>query len=317
MLLLKTFLEIYYLIKSVLYLATFPLHVVGYILQHFAKKLWISILSIGWFQKLLCPRFGTNIFSRAGRIVLTNSNVHVFFGGALAGVAILFFLYQPILKQFDGKYYVVFQNDAVDSAYAETPVASDSALVAQVLVSPTPVVSESVMQTSMPIVTELAPTPTPAPATTTIKKKFTAFIQPQTVPNGFVPPEVQNTGSYFSPLRNPPRLMITTRFSGYHPGVDLATEYGTPIYSVSSGYVESVGSTIWAYGNVVYINHGNGVVSLYAHMSRVDVKPGQQVTKDTVIGAVGSTGNSTGPHVHLELHKDGRPFNPLSVLQGI
>jgi murein DD-endopeptidase MepM/ murein hydrolase activator NlpD len=97
----------------------------------------------------------------------------------------------------------------------------------------------------------------------------------------------------------------------------LATEYGTPIYSVASGYVESVGSTIWAYGNIVYINHGDGVISLYAHMSKVQVTPGQQVTKDTVIGAVGSTGNSSGPHLHLELHKNGQPFNPQNVLQGL
>ncbi len=298
--LLKVCLEIYHLVKSCLYLVTFPLHVVGFFVASMAKKVWLSFLSVRWFQMLQCPRFGTNLFSRAGRIVLINSNVHVFFGGSLAGVAILFFLYQPMFKQFDGRYYVVFERQAIPQAYAEENIASGAA--------------EIVMQTSMPIVTELAPTPVPTKAPLAQR---TPFVQPQTIPVGFVPPEVQNSGAYFSPLHNPPRLMLTTRFSGYHPGLDMATEYGTPLYAVGNGYVESIGSTIWAYGNIVHINHGGGVMSLYAHMSRVDVKPGQQVTKDTMIGAVGSTGNSSGPHVHLELHKDGRPFNPASVLQGL
>lgn len=304
MVLLKTYLEIYYLLKSLVYLVTFPLSVVRYVLASFSKKCWLAVLSIGWFQMLQCPRFGTNLFSRAGRIILTNSNVHLFFGGVLTGIAILFFLYQPILRQFDGRYYVVFQRDAAAAAYAQdTSVASPSASA----------VAEIIVETAMPIVTEIAPTPTPA----AVLPKRTAFVQPQTLPAGFIPPEVQNSGSYFSPLRNPPRLMISTRFMASHPGIDLATEYGTPIYAVANGYVESVGSTIWAYGNIVYINHGSGVVSLYAHMSKVNVVPGQQVTKDSVIGAVGSTGNSSGPHVHFELHKDGRPFNPLGVLQGL
>lgn len=311
MLLLKTYLEIYYVVKSILYLVTFPLHVVGYILDHFRKKIWVSILSIGWLQMILCPRFGTNLFSRIGRIILINSNVHVFLGGALAGVAVLFVLYQPVLRQFDGRYYVVVEKQGSTVAYAETVngVDTNASEISLVLETPSPT-SDAVMLTSMPIVTEIAPTPTPVP----VVAKRVPFIQPQALPVGFVPPDVQNSGAYFSPLRNPPRLLITTRFSGGHPGVDLATAYGTPIYSVGNGYVESVGSTIWAYGNVVYINHGGGVVSLYAHMSRVDIKPGQQVTKDTMIGAVGSTGNSSGPHVHLELHKDGRSFNPLGVM---
>jgi murein DD-endopeptidase MepM/ murein hydrolase activator NlpD len=315
MLLLKAYLEIYYLVKSLFYLLSFPLQVVWFYLQQIAKAFWLTTLSVSWIQKLQCPRFGTNLFSRAGRIVLTNSNVHLFFGGALAGVAILFFLYQPVLRQFDGSYYVVFQRAGAEQAFAQESIATNSAtlFVADVNVSPSPTVSDAVLETSMPIVTEVAPTPTPAP----VLARKSPFVQPQTLPADFVPPSVQNNGAYFSPLRNPPRLMITTKYSGYHPGIDLATDIGTPIYSVSSGYVESIGSTIWAYGNVVYINHGNGVVSLYAHMSRVDVKPGQQVTKDSVIGAVGSTGNSSGPHVHLELHKDGRPFNPFGVLQGL
>jgi len=216
-----------------------------------------------------------------------------------------------VLRQFDGKYYVVFEKQAAPDAFAEEYVATGSAEIVQVAVSPSPIIADaSVMQVTMPIVTELAPTPTPQ-AVVVVKR--VPFIKPQALPNGFVPPAI-STSAYFSPLRNPPRLQLTTRYTGGHPGIDLATEFGTPIFAIGDGYVESVGSTIWAYGNVVYINHGSGVVSLYAHMSRVDVRPGQQVTKDTVLGAVGSTGNSSGPHLHLEMHKDGRSFNPLAVM---
>jgi len=298
--LLRVYLEISGMIKSSIYLITFPISVLRFAIGFIVKQIWMSILAVSLFQRLLSPRFGTNLFSRMGRLFLTNTNVHVFFGGALAGVAIVFVLYQPMFSQFDGNYYVVFQQQGaarVEAAEIAQSVSDEATF----------------MPTKMPIVTTIAPTPVPTAA----PKKFFAFSAPQIPSADFVPPNIVNTNSYWSPLHNPPRLLITTYFSSYHPGIDLATEFGTPIYATAPGYVESVGSTIWAYGNVVYINHGNGVISLYAHMSRVDVKPGQQVTKDTVIGAVGSTGNSSGPHVHFELHKDGVPFNPKNVLKGL
>jgi hypothetical protein len=298
--LLRVYLEISGIVKSFLYLVTFPFSIIGFGIGFIVKHVWMAILAIGLVQRLVSPRFGTNIFSRFGRILLINTNVHVFFGGAIAGVAIVFVLYQPMLSQFDGRYYVVFQQQGAPvalAAEAQAPVLDEEA---------------TFMKTSMPIVTTVAPTPVPTAA----PRRF-AFVAPQVPPADFVPPNMVNSGSYLIPLRNPPRLLITTRYSGYHPGIDLATELGTPIYAAAPGYVETVGSTIWAYGNVVYINHGNGVVTLYAHMSRVDVKPGQMVTKDTVIGAVGSTGNSSGPHVHFEIHKDGTPFNPQSIVQGL
>jgi len=316
MLLLKIYLDTFYFVKSILYILFFPLHVLRFYIVHLFTSFWLFLLSISWIQRLQCPRFGTNFFSRFGRLVVSYFNVHLVFGGALAGVAILFVLYHPVLHRFDREYYVIFQRPTISIAYAAQSTANDSALLTeQIAVLPHTFDGAPIVGTAMPIVTEVAPTPTPIP--TPIGASKTLFIQPITLPAGFIPPELQGNTSFYSPLRHPPRLLITTRFSPAHPGIDLATDYGTPIYSVSSGYVESVGSTIWAYGNVVYINHGNGIISLYAHMSRVDVKPGQYVTQDTVIGAVGSTGRSTGPHVHLELRKDGRAFNPLGVLQGL
>jgi murein DD-endopeptidase MepM/ murein hydrolase activator NlpD len=74
------------------------------------------------------------------------------------------------------------------------------------------------------------------------------------------------------------------------------------------------GWSVWGYGNVVYLDNGNGVETLYAHMSKINVSVGQQVTRDTVIGYVGSTGRSSGPHLHFEIHKNKVPFNPLAVI---
>ncbi len=98
-----------------------------------------------------------------------------------------------------------------------------------------------------------------------------------------------------------------------HSGIDIPAPTGTPIKAAASGYVA------WAkkgkqYGNYVMIIHANGLATLYAHMSRVDVKADQFVPRGTVIGAVGSTGLSTGPHLHFEVRKNGIPTNPMSYL---
>lgn len=98
-----------------------------------------------------------------------------------------------------------------------------------------------------------------------------------------------------------------------HSGVDLPAPVGTPIGSVAPGYVA------WTrqgrlYGNYVMVIHSNGLASLYAHMSRIDVVPDQFVSRGQTIGAVGNTGLSTGPHLHFEIRKDGIPTNPLDYL---
>lgn len=99
-----------------------------------------------------------------------------------------------------------------------------------------------------------------------------------------------------------------------HAGVDFAAPYGTPIYATAQGNVKSMG---WqgGYGNAVVLNHGNGISTLYGHMSafNTDISAGQTVQRGDLIGYVGSTGSSTGNHVHYEFRINGEAQNPLSV----
>ena len=89
-----------------------------------------------------------------------------------------------------------------------------------------------------------------------------------------------------------------------HYGIDIAGKLGYPVYAVDNGVVVYAGWNNWGYGNVVVIDHGNGWQSLYAHLSRILVQCGQAVYQGDMIGAIGSTGNSTGPHLHFELRND-------------
>jgi murein DD-endopeptidase MepM/ murein hydrolase activator NlpD len=102
-----------------------------------------------------------------------------------------------------------------------------------------------------------------------------------------------------TPYGKPGRLWKT----GYHVGADYAAPKGTPIVAVKDGKVlQAKNKTIWgpAYGIAAIIDHGNGIRAIYAHMSKVLVKAGEVVKEGQKIGEVGSTGNSTGPHLHLE-----------------
>lgn len=105
----------------------------------------------------------------------------------------------------------------------------------------------------------------------------------------------------------------SSRRSSSHTGLDIATSLGTPVTPIASGTVTYAG---WkgSYGNLVIINHGNGVQSYYAHCNEIYATVGQSVDARTVISAVGSTGNSTGPHLHLEIRLNGSPLNPEDYL---
>lgn len=96
-----------------------------------------------------------------------------------------------------------------------------------------------------------------------------------------------------------------------HAGLDFAAPQGTPIYATANGTVSLAGNAGNGYGNHVVINHGYGYETLYGHMVRVKVRQGQQVTRGEVIGWVGSTGKSTGPHCHYEVHKNGNKIDPV------
>ncbi|MGC8875858.1 peptidoglycan DD-metalloendopeptidase family protein [Thermus sp.] len=103
-------------------------------------------------------------------------------------------------------------------------------------------------------------------------------------------------------------------FQRFHTGIDLAAPYGTPIVAAKAGQVEVAGWSAFGYGFHVVLDHGGGVETLYAHMSRIAVRPEEWVEAGQVIGYVGSTGWSTGPHLHFEVRVDGVPQNPLSYL---
>lgn len=99
-----------------------------------------------------------------------------------------------------------------------------------------------------------------------------------------------------------------------HSGLDIAAPKGTPIKSAASGKVTYSGNAGDGYGNYVVISHGNGVQTVYAHCSRLLVSKGQQVSQGEVIAKVGSTGNSTGNHLHLEVRKNGIAYNPQNYV---
>ena len=96
-----------------------------------------------------------------------------------------------------------------------------------------------------------------------------------------------------------------------HAGLDFAAPQGTPIYATANGTVTIAGNKGNGYGNHVIINHGYGYETLYGHMVKVKSTPGQRVTRGEVIGWVGSTGKSTGPHCHYEVHKNGNKIDPV------
>ena len=102
--------------------------------------------------------------------------------------------------------------------------------------------------------------------------------------------------------------------SDFHPGIDIANDMGTPILATADGIVEYAGWNSGGYGNMVDINHGNGIMTRYGHASQVVVSAGQHVTRGQIIALMGSTGFSTGPHVHYEVHVNGQRVNPISYL---
>ena len=100
----------------------------------------------------------------------------------------------------------------------------------------------------------------------------------------------------------------------FHQGIDIAAEMGTPIVATADGVVTLAGWNAGGYGNMVDIDHGSGVSTRYGHASAVVVTAGQRVRRGQIIAYVGSTGHSTGPHLHYEVRLSGQPVNPSSYL---
>jgi len=100
-----------------------------------------------------------------------------------------------------------------------------------------------------------------------------------------------------------------------HPGIDLAGSYGTPIYATAGGIVLRAGWNSGGYGNLVEVDHGRGITTRYGHMSAILVHDGDHITRGQQIGRMGSTGRSTGNHLHYEVRIDGRAVNPIPFMK--
>jgi len=108
----------------------------------------------------------------------------------------------------------------------------------------------------------------------------------------------------------------TDPFSGqrtFHRGLDISCDRGTPVYAPASGVVTGRNRN-GGFGKMLVLNHGNGIITKYAHLSKYNVSKGQRVKKGDLVAYVGSTGRSTGPHLHYEVHKNGKLVNPMKFI---
>ena len=130
------------------------------------------------------------------------------------------------------------------------------------------------------------------------------------------PKQAPFVGRFMKPVNAPMtsgfgvRMHPILKYKRMHTGIDLGASYGTTIMASAAGTVMSA-QTMRGYGNCVIIDHGGGISTLYGHCSAILVSAGQKVTQGQAVGKVGSTGLSTGPHLHFEIRVNGVPINPL------
>jgi murein DD-endopeptidase MepM/ murein hydrolase activator NlpD len=130
-----------------------------------------------------------------------------------------------------------------------------------------------------------------------------------------IPPPSSSTAAYIWPAKGVLTSGYGWRWGRMHKGIDVANSPGTPIYASADGVVEKAGWNRGGYGNVVDIRHADGSMTRYGHNSKVFVQAGQQVRQGDTIAAMGSTGFSTGPHTHFEIHASGKgAVNPIALL---
>ena len=144
--------------------------------------------------------------------------------------------------------------------------------------------------------------------------KPAAVITTHTTPSSiFSAPKTTNTNTRL--LWPTSAKRITQYYWWRHAAIDIGAPTGTPIYAAESGTVEVAGWSTGGYGNYIIINHGNGMKTLYAHSSKLYVHKGEKVSRGQTIMAMGSTGWSTGPHLHFEVRVNGYKQNPLSYIK--
>lgn len=153
------------------------------------------------------------------------------------------------------------------------------------------------------------PTPTPRPLIVARPTTAAATNEGQTLT---AKPESVQTGS--GSMAWPLSGMLTQGYGRYHQGIDIHTPAGRPVVAADAGTVVLVSWMRYSYGYHVIVDHGNGVETLYAHLSAITVEVGQNVDKGGEVGKVGSTGRSTGPHLHFEVRENGARRNPFNYL---
>lgn len=137
---------------------------------------------------------------------------------------------------------------------------------------------------------------------------LTAYTLTNNVPTHFILPAKGWFSSFFGLRR-----IYNNVHQGRHTGLDIAANTGAPIVAAANGIVSAVADRVLT-GNTVYINHGEGLFTIYCHMSKVDVKAGQSVKQGQLIGEVGATGRVTGAHLHWEVVLNGAKVNPMLFL---
>jgi murein DD-endopeptidase MepM/ murein hydrolase activator NlpD len=192
----------------------------------------------------------------------------------------------------------------------------------KVMFTPTASATPTPLATATPIPTVLTATPIPSATPTDTPEPFLRWA-PELEANGWNFERGVCMGPFTGPVGSEAFIWPAGNhyLSGYnfnwrnHPGIDIATQLGDPIYASDTGVVVFAGWNSQGYGNLVVLDHGNGWETLYAHLSQFNVDCGQAVYQGNVIGYAGSTGNSTGPHLHFEILNDtyGR-VNPWSYL---
>ncbi|WP_408103982.1 M23 family metallopeptidase [Tolypothrix campylonemoides] len=137
---------------------------------------------------------------------------------------------------------------------------------------------------------------------------------PRPIDENLAPPSTSATG-YMWPAKGVLTSGFGPRWGRMHKGIDIANGVGTPIYAAAEGVVERAGWNNGGYGYLVDIRHSDGSLTRYGHNSRILVQPGQTIQQGQQISAMGSTGFSTGPHLHFEVHPSGKgAVNPIAFL---
>lgn len=118
--------------------------------------------------------------------------------------------------------------------------------------------------------------------------------------------DLKRISSYFG-IRTDPFYKVNK----FHQGVDFSSAIGTEVFATGDGRVKSVNKSKWGYGNTIVIDHGFGYETKYSHLQEFKVRKGEKISRGQLIATVGNTGKSTAPHLHYEVHKNGRPVNPI------